>query len=254
MHLYVANKLYSSWSLRPWILMTARDIPFEETVIPMYFPDSKARMLDISPTGKMPVLIVPPSHMPSNGSAVTGSCGGSHRVIWESLAIMEFLHECFPGKGVWPGVPAARAHARAIASEMHAGFQALRNACPMNLGKRFAPKELSSDVSDNVRRLEGMWSDCRRRFAAGGDFLFGDFCAADAMFAPVVARLDTYQVPVATETRQYMNRVLGHPAFVKWRTEALAEPWTIDHYEEGWTAVESFHSSDKRTDHPRHST
>ncbi len=210
-------------------------------------------MLDVSPTGKMPVLIVPPSDMPAIGSAVSGTCGGSHQAIWESLAIMEFLHERFPDKGVWPRAPAARAHARAIASEMHAGFQALRNVCPMNLAKRFAPRDLGSDVADNVRRLEGMWSDCRRRFAAGGDFLFGDFCAVDAMYAPVVTRLDTYQVPVATETRQYMNRVLAHPAFVKWRTEALAEPWVIDHYEEGWTAVESFHSGDKRTDHPRHS-
>jgi glutathione S-transferase len=235
MHLYVANKLYSSWSLRPWILMTALDIPFQETVIPMYFPDSKARMLDVSPTGKMPCLV--------DGDIP----------VWESLAIMEFLHERFPDKGVWPRAPAARAHARAIASEMHAGFHALRNACPMNLAKRFAPRDLGSDVADNVRRLEGMWSDCRRRFAAGGDFLFGDFCAVDAMYAPVVTRLDTYQVPVATETRQYMNRVLAHPAFVKWRTEALAEPWTIDHYEEGWTAVETFHSGAKRTDHPRHS-
>jgi glutathione S-transferase len=252
MHLYVANKLYSSWSLRPWILMTALDIPFEETVIPMYFPESKGRMLDVSPTGKMPALVVAPSDMPSEGGAVSGACGGSHQVIWESLAIMEFLHERFPDKGVWPKVSAARAHARAIASEMHAGFQALRQACPMNLAKRFAPRELSSDVSDNVRRLEGMWSDCRRRFAGGGDYLFGAFGAADAMYAPVVTRLDTYQVPVSSETRRYMDAVLNHPAFVKWRTAALAEPWTIDHYEEGWTAVETFHAPALRTTHPRH--
>ena len=252
MHLYVANKLYSSWSLRPWILMTALDIPFEETVIPMYFPDSKGRMLDVSPTGKMPCLVVPPADMSSDGSAVSGTCNGSYHKIWESLAIMEFLHERFPDKGVWPRVPAARAHARAIASEMHAGFQALRGACPMNLTKRFAPRELSSDVADNVRRLEGMWSDCRRRFGAGDDFLFGAFGAADAMYAPVVTRLDTYQVPVSSETRRYMNAVLAHPAFVKWRTEALQEPWTIDHYEDGWTAVETFHTGAEHTDHPRH--
>jgi glutathione S-transferase len=252
MHLYIANKLYSSWSLRPWILMTALDIPFEETVIPMYFPDSKGRMLDVSPTGKMPALIVPPSDMPSDGSAVSGTCGGSYHVIWESLAIMEFLHERFPDKGVWPKVPAARAHARAIASEMHAGFQALRSMCPMNLTKRFAPRELSSDVADNVRRLEGLWADARRRFGGGGQFLYGTFGAADAMYAPVVTRLDTYQVPVTSETRRYMDAVLAHPAFVKWRTDALKEPWTIDHYEEGWTAVETFHTGAERTDHPRH--
>lgn len=241
MHLYIANKLYSSWSLRPWILMTALDIPFAETVIPMYMADSKARMLDVSPTGKMPCLVVAPAEIPAGPSAVSGTCGGAHLPIWESLAIMEYLHERFPDKAVWPKSLPARAHARAISSEMHAGFQALRNACPMNLGKRFQPKELGSDVADNLRRLEGMWSDCRRRFASGGDFLFGRFSAADAMFAPIVTRLDTYQIPVATETRQYMNRILAHPAFVKWRTEALAEPWSVAHYEEGWAAAEVFH-------------
>ncbi len=234
MHLYIANKLYSSWSLRPWILMTALDIPFEETVIPMYFPDSKGRMLDVSPTGKMPCLV--------DGDVT----------IWESLAIIEYVHERFPEKGVWPTDVKARAHARAIASEMHAGFQALRQMCPMNLSKRFAPRELSSDVSDNVRRLEGLWADARRRFGAGGQFLYGAFGAADAMFAPVVTRLDTYQVPVSSETRRYMDAVLSHPAFVKWRTEALAESWTIDHYEVGWTPVETFHTGAARTDHPRH--
>lgn len=234
MKLYVANKLYSSWSLRPWILMTALDIPFEDAVIPMYFPDSKARMLDVSPTGKMPCLV------------------DGEMTVWESLAIMEYLHERFPDKSVWPSDVKARAHARAISSEMHAGFQALRQMCPMNLAKRFAPRELSSDVLDNLRRLEGMWADCRRRFAGGGDFLFGDFCAADAMYAPVVTRLDTYQVPVTSETRRYMDAVLSHPAFVKWRTAALQEPWTIDHYEVGWTAVETFHTGAERTDHPRH--
>ncbi|MFM9938102.1 MAG: glutathione S-transferase family protein [Hyphomicrobiaceae bacterium] len=224
MHLYIANKLHSSWSLRPWMLMTALGIPFQETVIPMYFPDSKGRMLDVSPTGKMPCL--------HNGDDK----------VWESLAIMEYLHERFPDKGVWPKDLAARAHARVIASEMHAGFQALRNACPMNLGKRFAPKEPSSDVADNVRRIEGMWADCRRRFGAGGDFLFGPFCAADAMFAPVVTRLDTYQFRVAPQTRTYMDAVLRHPAFLAWRSAALVEPWVVPHYDEGWTPVEVFHT------------
>ena len=223
MHLIIANKLYSSWSLRPWMLMTALGIPFEETVIPLYRPDSKARILDVSPAGKVPCLV-----------------SGDVKV-WESLAIVEYLHEAFPGKRVWPADAKARAHARAMASEMHAGFQALRQACPMNLGKRFAPRDLGSDVADNVRRLEGMWSDCRRRFKGTGDFLFGDFCAADAMYAPVVTRLDTYQIPVATETRQYMNAVLAHPAFVAWRRQALAEPWSLPHYEQGWTPVEVFH-------------
>ena len=228
MHLHIANKLYSSWSLRPWILMTALGIPFEETVIPMYFPDSKARMLDVSPTGKMPCL--------ADGDVK----------VWESLAIMEYLHESFPDKGVWPKESAGRAHARSIANEMHAGFQALRQACPMNLAKRFqARDDLGSDVADNVRRLEGIWSETRVRFGeksvSQGPFLYGAFSAADAMYAPVVTRLDTYQIRVSPAARRYMDAVLASPAFVKWRTEALAEPWSVAHYETGWTAADVFH-------------
>lgn len=237
MRLIIANKLHSSWSLRPWLLMTAKGIAFEETVIPMYFPDSKARMLDVSPTGKMPCLV--------DGDVT----------VWESLAIMEYLHEAFPDKGIWPADRAARAHARATASEMHAGFQALRQACPMNLGKRFAPRDdLGSDLADNVRRIEGLWSDARRRFGTPGDFLYGDFTAADAMYAPVVTRLDTYQIRVAPQTRRYMDAVLAHPAFQAWRTQALAEPWVIAHYDEGWTPVEVFHRPATAADtsiHPR---
>ncbi|MDX2158774.1 MAG: glutathione S-transferase family protein [Hyphomicrobiaceae bacterium] len=233
MQLVIANKLYSSWSLRPWMLMTALGVPFEETVIPMYLPDSKARMLDVSPTGKMPLLI-----------------DGDLR-IWESLAIVEYLHERFPAKGVWPSEAARRAHARSIASEMHAGFQGLRNACPMNLGKRFHPRDdLGSDVADNVRRFEGLVSDARRRFGAGGEFLYGAFCAADAMYAPLCTRLDTYQVPLAPQTRAYVDAVLAHPAFRAWRDAALTEPWSITHYEAGWNVAESFHQPSILSGHP----
>ncbi|MGE0768366.1 MAG: glutathione S-transferase family protein [Hyphomicrobiaceae bacterium] len=232
MQLYIANKLYSSWSLRPWLLMTAFEIPFEEVCIPMYFPDSKARMLDVSPTGKMPCLV-----------------DGDVRV-WESLSIIEYLHERFPGKGIWPGEPAARAHARSVASEMHAGFQALRNACPMNLAARLMPRDLGPDVDDNVRRFQGLVSDCRRRFGKGGEFLYGSFSAADAMYAPLATRLDTYQIELASQTRQYVNAILAHPGFVKWRAEALTEPWGITHYERGWTAAERFHAPTILTGHP----
>jgi glutathione S-transferase len=231
MQLYIANKLYSSWSLRPWLLMTALGIPFEEVCIPMYLPDSKARMLDVSPTGKMPCLV-----------------DGDVR-IWESLSIIEYLNEKLPEKGIWPADRAARAHARSVASEMHAGFQAFRSACPMNLGKKFAPRDLGPDVEDNVRRFQGLVSDCRRRFGAGGQFLYGAFSAADAMYAPLVTRLDTYSLELAPQTRQYVNAVLDHPAFLKWKTEALAEPWGIAHYEEGWTPTERFHTPTIHTGH-----
>lgn len=222
LQLVIANKLYSSWSLRPWMLMTALGIPFEETVIAMYQPDTKARMLGFGPTGKCPVLV--------DGDVT----------VWESLAIMEYLAEQFPGKAVWPHDAKGRAHARAISSEMHAGFQGLRQACPMNLSKRFNTPPLTDAIRADVVRLEAMWKGARERFGAGGPFLFGAFSAADAMYAPVVTRLGTYQIPVMPETRAYMGAILGHPAFVRWRTAALEEPWTLPHYEEGHTPVEDF--------------
>jgi glutathione S-transferase len=224
MHLHIANKLYSSWSLRPWLLMTALDIRFKETVIPMYRDDTRARMLAVSPTAKMPVLI--------DGDVT----------VWESLAIIEYLAEKFPGKGVWPKDVKARAHARAVSSEMHAGFQALRNACPMNLAKRFAPRsDLGPDVAANVERLAQLWLEARTRFGGSGRFLYGAFSAADAMYAPIVTRLDTYQIPVDPKVRGYMDAILFHPAFTSWREAAMVEPWSVPHYEEGWTAVKVFH-------------
>lgn len=223
MHLTIANKLYSSWSLRPWLVMTAFGIPFEETVIPMYQPDSKARMRAASPTGKMPCLV--------DGDVT----------VWESMAIIEHIAERFPEKPIWPTDGKARAHARAAANEMHAGFQALRQACPMNLGKRFAKMDRGPAVAADVARLADLWREARGAFGGGKPFLYDEFCAADAMYAPVVTRLDTYQIDVDAETRAYMNAVLSHPAFVAWRDAALQEPWQIAHYEEGETAVEIFH-------------
>ena len=226
MLLVIANKLYSSWSLRPWILMRALGIPFDEEVIAMYRPDTKARMLARGPTGKCPVLI--------DGDVT----------VWESLAIIEYLAERFPDRGVWPPDPKARAHARAASNEMHAGFQPLRQKCPMNLRARFAFKDRGPEVAEAQARVEALWREARGRFGtgAGGPFLYGAFSAADAMFAPVVTRLDTYQLPVAADTRRYMDAVLAHPAFVAWRTEALAEPaaWTVPHYEDGERPVEIF--------------
>ena len=223
MHLYVANKLYSSWSLRPWMLMTALGIAFDEEVIPLYQSDTPERIAKYSPAGRVPILI--------DGEAT----------VWESLAIVEHLHERFPKAGVWPRGGSARAHARSIANEMHAGFGALRQTCPMNLGKRMKPKPQSADVVANVARICELWKEARQGFAGGGHFLFGEFSAADAMYAPVVTRLDTYQIAVDAETRAYMDAVLGHPAFTAWRTAALQEPWTIPHYEEGHQAADVYH-------------
>jgi glutathione S-transferase len=223
MKLVIANKLYSSWSLRPWILMQGLGIPFEEEVIPLYRPDTAANIAKYSPAGRVPVLI--DGGMP----------------IWESLAIVEYLHEKFPHQNVWPKTVSARVHARAIANEMHAGFVPLRQALPMNLGKRFKARDHGPEVARNVERLSSMWKEARRRFAEDKPFLFGAFSAADAMYAPVVTRLDTYQVPVDAETRAYMDAILTHPAFVMWRKAALQEPWSLPHYEEGHEVAEVFH-------------
>jgi glutathione S-transferase len=226
MLLVIANKLYSSWSLRPWILMRELGIPFDEEVIPLRRADTKARILARSGAGKCPVLI--------DGDVT----------VWESLAIAEYLAEKFASNGVWPADEKARAHARAASNEMHAGFQPLRAACPMNLGKRFASRDFGPDVAASVARLEDLWREARTRFGskAGGPFLYGPFMAADAMFAPVVTRLDTYQIAVAADTRAYMNAILATAAFHDWKAGALAEPrdWDIPEYEEGHTAVEVF--------------
>ncbi|MEQ1713201.1 MAG: glutathione S-transferase family protein [Hyphomicrobium sp.] len=228
MHLVIANKLYSSWSLRPWLVMRAFDIPFHETVIPLRQPDTKQRILQYSPTGKVPVLI-----------DVTAE--GGEAIVWESLAIISYLADRFPETPMWPKGSAALAHAKAISMEMHAGFQTLRQACPMNLGKRFAAPPMTDDLKANIERLEQLWRTARQRFATTpGPFLFGAFTAADAMFAPVVTRLDTYSLPVAAETRIYMDAVLSHPAFKQWKAEALREPWRIPDYETGHTVLEDY--------------
>jgi glutathione S-transferase len=220
--LVIANKLYSSWSLRPWMVMRAFDIPFEEIVIPLRQDDSKARLARYSPSGKVPVLV------------------DGDLVIWESLAIIEYVAEHCPDKAVWPKDRVARAHARAISNEMHGGFMPLRQGCPMNLGARYKTPELTEPMKANIDRVETIWSDARKAFGGGGPYLYGAFSAADAMFAPVVTRLDTYQIPVKPETRDYMDTILSNPHFAAWKQAALIEPWTIADYASGHTAVETY--------------
>ncbi|MFA5958541.1 glutathione S-transferase family protein [Hyphomicrobium sp.] len=220
--LVIGNKLYSSWSLRPWLVLSSFAIPFEEEIIPLRMPDSRGRMLEYSPSGKVPALV---------DDEVT---------VWESLAIIEYLAEKFPDVAIWPRDGNARAHARAISNEMHSGFQTLRQACPMHLGARFATPPITEALRANIDRAEDIWSEARNRFAGGRPFLYGPFSAADAMYAPVVARFDSYQIPVRESTRAYMDAVLAHPAFANWREAALVEPWSIPDYATGHTLVESF--------------
>jgi glutathione S-transferase len=221
MKLVIGNKNYSSWSLRPWIAMKALGIAFEEILIPfgtpLGNPDFKARLAAYTPAGLVPVLIDGDVH------------------VWETLAIMEYLAEKFPDKRLWPADAKARAHARAISSEMHAGFSALRGECPMNIRRPIRERALSDAAQANVRRIEELWGEARAKY--GGPFLFGKFGAADAMYAPVVARLNTYGVKVGREARAYMEAVMALPAWAEWRKGALAESWIVPEDEADWPTV-----------------
>jgi glutathione S-transferase len=217
--LIIGNKNYSSWSLRPWIAMKAAGIAFAEEVIPLYEPGSRERALKYSPAGKVPVLI------------------DDDVAVWESLAILEYLAEKFPKAGLWPADMRARSHARVIANEMHGGFMPLRKACAMNMWLPPKHRPQADDVMDNVKRIDALWGDCRARFGKGGNFLFGAFGAADAMYAPVVSRLHSYGLPVGDTSRAYMNAVMALPAWQEWLAAALKEPWVMQHNEPDWPLV-----------------
>ena len=217
--LIIGNKNYSSWSFRPWIAMKVAGIAFEEEVISLEAPDFKARVGKVSGTGKVPALVD----------------GNVH--VWESLAILEYLAEKYPQAHLWPADPAARALARAIAAEMHAGFGPLRRHLPMNMWRPVTPRQLTPEVETNVRRIEAIWTDCRRGYGADGGFLFGGFSAADAMYAPVVSRFHTYGVEVGATARAYMDAVMALPAWSEWRAAALAEPWVLAEDEVDWPKV-----------------
>ena len=221
MKLVIGNKNYSSWSLRPWIAMTALGIPFEEILVPfgtpLGNPDFKARLAAYTPAGLVPVLIDGDVH------------------VWETLAIMEYLAEKLPGKQLWPADAKVRAHARAISSEMHAGFSALRGECPVNFRRPVRTRDISAAAQANVKRVEEIWGDCRAKYS--GPFLFGAFGAADAMYAPMVARLSIYGLPVGDETRAYMNTIMALPAWGEWRKGALAESWIVPEDEADWPTV-----------------
>jgi glutathione S-transferase len=212
--LVIGNKNYSSWSMRPWLALHANNIPFEEVVIPLYTGAAdKQRILDVSRAGKVPILV--------DGDVT----------VWDSLAIIEYIAERFPEKRLWPEHPADRAHARSVCAEMHSGFAALRNECGMNLHRPVSAIELSADACANVARIEEIWGECRDRYAQSGPFLFGDFGAADAMFAPVVHRFRTYAVAVTKETQRYLETMMAFPAFAEWTKDGLAETMVIEKFE-----------------------
>jgi glutathione S-transferase len=219
MKLIIGNKNYSSWSFRPWIAMKVAAIPFEEEVISLDAADFKARVGKISGTGKVPAL------------------ADGHVHVWESLAILEYLAERFPSARLWPAESAARAAARAVAAEMHAGFVPLRRHLPMNMWRPVRRRELTPQVQADIGRIEAMWTNCRTRFGAGGEFLFGSFGAADAMYAPVVSRFHTYGVELGWVAQSYMDAVMALSAWGEWKAAALAEPWVLPEDEVDWPTV-----------------
>ncbi len=224
--LVIGNKCHSSWSLRPWILMKHFGIPFDEVLVPFTDPiDSPAWTAEIrkySPAGKVPALV--------DGDIA----------VWESLAIAEYLAEKHADISIWPRDRAARALARSIASEMHAGFSAMRGACPMNLGKKYAYRDRGAAAAKDAARVAEIWRNARERFGKDGPFLFGDFSAADAMYAPMVTRFETYSLPADPVVRAYMDAVLGTQAFQEWRKAALAESWIVPEDEVDEEPIENF--------------
>jgi glutathione S-transferase len=219
LHLVIGNKNYSSWSFRPWLAMKVAGIAFDETVASLDAADFKTRVMELGGPGRVPVLI------------------DSDVRVWESLAILEYLAEKFPAARLWPERPAARAHARAIASEMHAGFVSLRRHLPMNAARPVKFRALDGGAAKDVARIDAIWRECRSKYGADGPFLFGSFGAADAMFAPVVWRFHPYAVEVSSTALGYMRTVMALPAWIEWGDAARRETWVLAEDEVDWPQV-----------------
>ena len=217
MKLIIGNKAYSSWSLRGWLACKQSGLPFEEVVVPLYDADWDRRREgdEFAPSsGKVPIL-----------------WDGDDIVVWDSLAIVDFLNERTGNTKFWPTDEAARAMARSMAAEMHSSFAALRREHGMNIRQIYDAVPPSEAVVQDIARIMQLWAQARARHGGEGDFLFGAFGAADLMFAPVVTRFITYQLPVARFAQAYMQAVIAHPWMQEWIGGAQAEDWVIDRFE-----------------------
>jgi len=220
--LIIGNRAYSSWSMRGWLAVKQSGEEFEELVVPMFDDEWEKRREgdEFAPSlGKVPILW-------------DGEC-----VVWDSLAIIEFLADRTGRERYWPEGDAARGMARSMAAEMHSSFANLRRELPMNVRKSFASRELSGGVKDDINRILQLWAQARARFGGTGDFLFGNWCAADIMYAPVVTRFITYGVPVPPFAALYVKAVLSHPHVRDWIEQAQDEPWVIEQYEDAEAAA-----------------
>ncbi|WP_070884225.1 glutathione S-transferase family protein [Pseudomonas argentinensis] len=205
LELVIGNKNYSSWSLRGWLLVELSGAAYQETLVPLFRADTHARLLEHSPTAKVPVL--------------KGDAG----VIWDSLAIAEYLAERFPDVALWPRDVAARAMARSVCAEMHSGFGALRSHMPMDMQRNAPLASVADDVKQDIQRIVALWAGCRERFGQGGPYLFGQVSIADAYFAPVASRLRSYGVQLPADAAAYVETIYQWPAFQRWLQAALKE-------------------------------
>ena len=208
MKLLIGNRNYSTWSLRPWLVLRHFGVPFEDEVLQIGGEGYQEVLAQRSPTGRVPVLI------------------DGDLVVPETLAIIEYIAELYPDKAIWPADRSDRARARSAAAEMHASFLALRNNAPMNLRSAHPGKVSRDVVAGDLHRVETLWGELLAR--SGGPYLFGDFSAADAMFAPLATRLRTYALPVSDLVGGYVEAIYSLPAFQEWLGMALKEPWVVD--------------------------
>ncbi len=211
--LVIGNKNYSSWSMRPWVAMTAFGIPFTEVRVLLDQADTSARIAEFSAAGRVPVLLA------------------GEMTIWDSLAICEYLAEQFQELHLWPQDVAARAMARSITAEMHSGFGGLRTAMSMNLRMHLPGRGRTPEAQGDIGRISEIWEECLSRFGHH-QFLFGEFSIADAFYAPVVMRFKTYGVALAPALQAYCERIQAHPAVARWVREALAETETAPHHDD----------------------
>ena len=211
--LVIGNKNYSSWSLRPWLLLKHFDIPFEEIRVPLYRADSQEVLKTLSPSGLVPALV--------HGEIK----------VWDSLAISEYIQELFPALAMWPLELEARGVARSISCEMHSGFSAIRSHMPMNCKKSFPGKGINHDTAPEIARVQQIWRECRTRFGKHGTMLFGGFTIADAMFAPMALRFNTYQVELDDISKAYVSAILALPELKEWVAAACLETEVLAKFE-----------------------
>ena len=207
--LIIGNKNYSSWSMRPWVLLRGRQIPFRERMLKFESKDWSDHIGKLSPSRMVPVLW---EGEPGAGFAT-----------WDTLAIAERLHELFPSAGVWPSDAQARSRARSMCAEFHSGFRAFRGAMPMNIRSQYPGKGRNAETAKDIERIVALWTQSRKAFGGDGPFLFGAFCAADAFYAPVATRFVTYGVELAGPAKDYQQALLSSPAVAAWSADAIKE-------------------------------